>query len=370
MTTPGLTRVRWIDVGRAIAVIAIVLMHYRIWGIAVREDATGGGLRQWRLLSTAFDGIRMPLLFALSGLLAARTLRARPARAGIRRALACFYLVIVWTTIYALLGSLNLASLDPIPGSWQGYLRVLFVPSTTLWFVYALGVYCLVILALRRVPAWVVLALFLAATVFASLGGDNWSLLTWRTVAYGIFFAVGVYGREALMRFAQAPHPAVVAAALALHVISLVAKPALTADPVLELCGFLVRGVSGIIVGVALAVLLARFVPALAAIGRRTLPIYVLHVPLIWLILSTPALQWVLFPSGAKWAWPLLGVTFIVGAALGIHWVIQKTPARVIFAMPSSWIRLRAGEEQPSPSKDQGATAAENPPGPSRTTQR
>lgn len=340
MTAQGGARIAWVDVGRAIAVLAVLLMHYRIWGIAAQDNPTGGGLRQWRMISTAFDGIRMPLLFVLSGALASRTLLARPPRAGMRRAVSSFYLVLIWTTIYALLGALNLAELAPVPGSWQGYLRVLFVPSTTMWFVYALGAYTVVIICLRRAPAWFVLALFMAATAFAHYFGDQWPLLTWRTVAYGVFFAVGVYGRDALFRFAARPQPLMIAVALVLYTGSLVGRSALSALPTLELLGFLVRSGTGIVLGITLAVLLARFIPALALIGRRTLPIYVLHVPLIWLILSMPALQTVFFPPSAKWAWPLIGVTFIVAVSLALHAILMRTPARVLFDMPRSWLRV------------------------------
>jgi hypothetical protein len=72
----------------------------------------------------------------------------------------------------------------------------------------------------------------------------------------------------------------------------------------------------------------------LSTIGRRTLPIYVLQLPLFWLILSLPGVTELLQVPVVRMVAPALGVALIASASLGIYWGAMKTPLRHLFQMP------------------------------------
>jgi fucose 4-O-acetylase-like acetyltransferase len=99
---------------------------------------------------------------------------------------------------------------------------------------------------------------------------------------------------------------------------------------------------------VAVVVLLVRWRPLARAgswIGQRTLPVYVLHIPLLLVLLATlgrdpqPRLGGLLSNTAVALACPLVLTALLIGVTLLLHRVLLGLPAGALFTMPASWIR-------------------------------
>ncbi|MFP3588806.1 hypothetical protein SCB29_35170, partial [Paraburkholderia sp. SIMBA_055] len=84
---------------------------------------------------------------------------------------------------------------------------------------------------------------------------------------------------------------------------------------------------------------------SLAYIGQRTLPLYVMQLPILWMvILVRPRMPWGNGPF--QIVSPFIGLAGIVVMALALHWLAMRTPARVMFQLPRSWARRIRGDSR------------------------
>lgn len=347
-------RILWLDAARGIAVIAVILMHYQVWVVNAYDRNPGVATSTWAEFSALFGPIRMPLLFLISGVLASETLLKRAPRVAMRRIASSFYLVIVWTIVFALLGQLTERSLPGKPGTWASFGMQLITPSSILWFVYSLGASSLIVFLLRRLPAWAPLILFLtvpALVRFANLGlGQG----PWRAVMYSTFFAIGVYAAKAIIRgFGRRPLP-ILAVSAPLYAVLDWAENAIPPTPFLSHAVWEGKSLAAACAALAVIVLLCKWEwlgTRLAWVGQRTLPIFLLHLPLAWTVLAIGPLHDLFFASELRWLWPVIGVTYLVGGALILNEVISRTWLRVLFVMP--------GARMPARSKARDLAAAE-----------
>ena len=110
------------------------------------------------------------------------------------------------------------------------------------------------------------------------------------------------------------------------------------------------------LLGVPAAILLAvavssrpRLAGPLGRLGRQTLPVYVLHMPVLALVAQLPA--WVgpgrgPFALAAAVLYPLLLTAVIAAACLGLHAVLVRVGGRYLFEMPRARLeRLRPQRE-------------------------
>jgi hypothetical protein len=80
-----------------------------------------------------------------------------------------------------------------------------------------------------------------------------------------------------------------------------------------------------------------HFATAASAIGRRTLPIFVLQLPLIWVLFLLPPVAWSMEFAPVRYLAPMLGTALIVFAALGIQRLLKRGRARGLFELPERW---------------------------------
>lgn len=271
-------RLLWPDVAKGVCIVLVVLWHvtrkdHLVLPWSVPLPVTGA----WGTLSEALLPVRMPLFFFVSGLFATRLVERpwRPVLVG--RALPLLYLFVLWTLLHTVLFRLAPGFDTAVAASPGELLAGLTVTPGNLWYLLALPVYVVVARATRRLPILALVgSLALSVVAFSALvptPGNRAGLL-----ANLVFFLLGLR----CSRWPQVRRPACVgwAATVAL-VAGVVAWQVLDADrwpgvrPVL--------GVLGIVVGVAAAGALARsrVGPALGRLGQRTLPVYVLHLPLV-----------------------------------------------------------------------------------------
>ncbi|MWV59990.1 acyltransferase family protein [Rathayibacter sp. VKM Ac-2754] len=340
-------RLAWVDTTRGLGVLAVVVFHVLIWNYSGLVDGTSAVAAAWEQVGSSLGRIRMPILFALSGLLAHRGLllgwRVGTARL---RLVSNAYLYVVWVVVYG--GVFALLARPDFPHSIdtlaQFALQFVF-PTTTLWFIFALGLYPLVLVGLRalRVPWWGVLLLgaaawFVGANLRVILFGDA-------LLQNFVFFALGVLGAEQLRRFSR---PGLVTFAAPLGVFLLAVLGGHLVDgPAAEVLGF-VASAAAIPLAVVSAALLCLWGPAArlgSAIGRRTLPIYLLQVPLLglWSLVANPEAEWLvalLRNPLAELAYPPLVTAGIIALSLGIRGLLARVPGDPLFTVPPVLVAL------------------------------
>ncbi|QHC58052.1 acyltransferase [Rathayibacter sp. VKM Ac-2760] len=340
-------RLAWIDTTRGLGVLAVVLFHVLIWNYAFVADPGSAVSKLWDQVGGSLGRIRMPILFALAGLLAsAGLLRGWRTGSARVRLVSNAYLYAVWVVLYGVFFALLARPGFPHSIDSPDRLLLQFVfPTTTLWFLYALALYPVVLVLLRalRVPWWGVLLLgaaawFVAAELRVILFGDA-------LLANFVFFALGVFGAEQLRRFSR-PGVLLILAPLAVFLLAVAAGRFLdgTAD---DVAGF-VTSLSAIPLAVACAALLCRWAPAArvgSAIGRRTLPIYLLQVPLLglWSLVAGPDADWLsglLGTPAVALLYPLVLTAAIVALSLAIRSVLGRIPGDPLFTVPAPLVAL------------------------------
>lgn len=253
------------------------------------------GIHGVQLVTIVYDVVfafHMPAFLLVSGWFARADRLDRRALVGTARLVVTWLIVeVAWIGVRFVLGE------PPVHDDW------LVVPSWTLWFLVSLFTMRLLLpyLALLRAPMVVALAVALAAGLTASVGTP---FSASRTAALLPFFVLGWWLRRARVGEAGwfvAPSARVRAGAGVVFVLGIVAVLLLMRAPgftnqllfwrrgydamdLEPLPGMLLRS-AFLAVGVAMTLAVLLLVPRsesrLSVIGRNTLPVYLLHAPLV-----------------------------------------------------------------------------------------
>lgn len=315
------------DVAKGGAIVLVVLYHAAFFlddvGLAWFWSEAGGAL-------TTF---RMPLFFFTAGIFAAKALSLDLRHMLARRVLLLLWLYVLWSLVWTLAFQV-LPNLDHAP-SWSELALVLVWPhaTTSTWFIYALALYFVAAWSIRRLPAWTQLALATLVSLAFGVGVlDTGNMTLNKMTEYFVFFLaaalLGTRFRDVATRVR--PRHAVVAAVGYLAVSAAVSAADAMGVPGVRLA----VSCLAVVLGVALAVVLTgrRGMRWLELLGRRTLPIYVLHFyPII--VLSA-----LLEPVAARigWAAPVLPPVLTAGAilfALGVHRLTRQVPG--LYTLPA-----------------------------------
>ncbi len=162
-------RIDWVDYAKGICIILVVMMHSTL-GV---EKAAGGiswlnGFIEWA------RPFRMPDFFLISGLFLASRIN-RPWREFLdSKVLHFVYFYVLWMTIQFATKGYGIYQADGPGGMLQAYAMGLVEPFGTLWFIYMLAIFFVVVKALRNVaPALV----FAAAALLEMAPIETGSLL-------------------------------------------------------------------------------------------------------------------------------------------------------------------------------------------------
>lgn len=273
MTPP---RLGWLDTARGMAVTLVVLYH----AVLSAESVSGvGGV--WLSFISFFQPLRLPLLFFVSGILSSSAIGRSwrwLARNRVGTLLWCYAL---WTALtFLVFWFVPYTRPDAPRRGILPMLESLVLPHTGLWYLLSLAVMVVAAKALRRVPAWLVLAA--TGVLSAALGADAFGGGLWwswaNTLSYAFFFFLGLEFRGTGIRLVEAysrPRPTALAAAGYVLAVGLAAY-------------FGLQGVPGVrvvisVVAIAASLLVAARISGktwaawLTRIGAMTLPIYVSH---------------------------------------------------------------------------------------------
>jgi uncharacterized membrane protein YcfT len=326
-------RLLWPDVAKGACIVLVVLWHVIMkqylqidWRISTPLPGAWGAAGELLL------PLRMPLFFAISGFFAARAVK-RPWRTVARSRVAkFFYLYVLWLSVHTLVLSFFPGFATDHAGSVVEFVAQLTITPTNLWYLFALAVYFVIAKLSRRLPFWIMLAAAFALSATASAGflavpGDRGGL--YQNL---LFFLVGIYGTTLVKRIAVEASWLRLALVGVPYLGVLVAvehfglKTAFGLWPVLSLVA--------IVLGVTAAALVARWerpAKAIASIGRRTLPIYVIHLPVVAVldaVLHDPLSS--LGPA-AQLAVAVLDPIVLVAAIVALCLLLQRI-------LPSAWV--------------------------------
>ncbi|WP_275898078.1 acyltransferase [Arthrobacter sp. Alg241-R88] len=336
------TRLVWPDATRGICVLAVVLFHVITWYHAPIYGPETGLSGLMTLFNQGLAKVRMPVLFALSGMfLASKLLQGWKAKGAAARVADTYYLYVLWIIVYFLVSWTLPSSVENRVTSFAELGIQLVLPGTSLWFIFALAVYAFAVAlaATMRFRKGAVLSIALLLWGLSQLGDPD--SLSLRVVTNFIFFALGAYFSDYLKALPKASTATCLA-----FVCTFIALLALRAIPgsgdmwVLALLPSL-AAIPAVIVSVAGIANITWIGIAASFIGRRTLGIYVLHAPLIMLAAAY------LHPGKAvSWAQnPVMdgmlavGMTAAVTAgSLLLHSVLRRLPGNPLFQRPRSRI--------------------------------
>jgi uncharacterized membrane protein YcfT len=354
---PAAVRSIWMDTAKGLCILLVVSWHV-IWKSYLHLDWAEPGLvgAAWSAFGRALLPMRMPLFFLISGMLAVAA-AARPWRTVARSKVARFgYLYLLWLLVHTLV----LIWL-PIPfdteiarDAWELLEQATILP-TALWYLFALALYFVIGKLVRGLPPALVLG---AAFLFSAASSAGWiySPANNATLYQNLFFFLaGLYLRRHVEDMARwASWWQVVGTGLAFGVCLLVLLrfDAMTVPGVWPLTST----VATIFAVLAMArVARWRIGNTLAKLGRRTLPIYLMHLPMLayahWLLsLALPGL-----PGPVRLAMvlvePVLLTALLVSLCLGAERLLLKINCGWLFDLPGG-----KPAPAPAPAPKEGVT--------------
>src|SRR5437016_9233163 len=140
-------RVDWVDYAKGFCIIMVVMMHSTL-GV---EEAAGRDGFMHALVAFA-KPFRMPDFFMISGLFLSRVIE-RDWRTYLDRKVVHFaYFYVLWVTIQFAVKAPHFAAANGWGFVAQQYLESFIEPFGTLWFIYLLPIFFVVIKLTRKTP--------------------------------------------------------------------------------------------------------------------------------------------------------------------------------------------------------------------------
>lgn len=331
MSAAQASRIDWVDYAKGFCIIMVVMMHSTL---GVEQAA---GREGWMHAAVAFARpFRMPDFFLISGLFLARVID-RDWRDYLDKKVVHFaYFYVLWVTIqFAFKAPMFAAEMG-----WRGvglsYLEAFIEPFGTLWFIYLLPIFFVVVKLTRSLP-W--LAIWLAGAALEIAHVDTgWTVIDEFAHRFVYFYSGYIFAAHIFALTARVQHKPMHALA-ALSVWAVI-------NGALVLGGYADRPFVSLALGfvgagavVVIAALLARsdvFKP-LRYCGQNSIVIYLAF------FLPMAATRIALLKTGVitdLGTISLLVTVAGVAGALAWYWAVRDTRLRFLFERPD-WARLR-----------------------------
>jgi uncharacterized membrane protein YcfT len=178
-------RVDWVDYAKGICIILVVMMHSTLgvekeMGVASQLN----GFIEWA------RPFRMPDFFLISGLFLASRIN-RPWRSYVDSKVLHFaYFYVLWMTIQFLMKGYGIAKEQGAAAALDAYLLGFIEPYGTLWFIYMLAVFFIVVRLLRHVPP---LYVFIAAALLEIAPVETGHMLIDEFASRFVYFFAGYW---------------------------------------------------------------------------------------------------------------------------------------------------------------------------------
>lgn len=324
-------RVDWVDYAKGICIILVVMMHSTL-GV---EKAAGGlswlnGFIEWA------RPFRMPDFFLISGLFLASRID-RPWRNYLdTKVLHFVYFYLLWMTIQFATKFYGIYQGDGLAGMLKAYALGLVEPFGTLWFIYMLAIFFVVVKALRNVPPVLV---FVAAALLELAHLETGWLLIDEFAARFVYFYTGYWLSAQVFGFAAAVSRRHVLAILSGLFIwgslnAMFVHAGLSKLPGLSLgLGFI--GASAVVSG---GVLLSkiRLAGPIRYCGENSIVIYLAFF--LFMAASRAVLLKTAIVSDLALVSLLVTAAGVIGPVL-LFWMVRNTPTSFLFRRPH-WARL------------------------------
>jgi len=338
MNSASHRRVDWVDYGKGICIILVVMMHSTL-GVekAVGETSALHAFIDWA------RPFRMPDFFLISGLFLASRID-RPWRSYLDSKVVHFaYFYVLWMTIAFALKGPSLVRETGLEGALSTYAMGFIEPWSTLWFIYLLAIFFIVAKLTRNAPpalVWLAAALIEIAPI-----ETGWMVID-EFASRFVYFYTGYILADRVFRFADLvgrTNAAVVLAGLGAWAV---------ANGWLVQQGYAFLPVVGLLAGfvgtaavVAVSVLLARLdlLSVVRYCGERSLVIY-----LAFFVFMAGARS-VLLRLGFEEHLTLVSLAVTAAGVVGpilLYWAVRNTSLRVLFERPA-FFRLKP---RPAPS--------------------
>lgn len=318
-------RLSWIDTVKGITILLVALHHAA--GMAAMKPWSGEELVNF---SDAMKTIRMPLFFAMSGFFFLRRADRTWGWFLRNRTGPLLWLFTIWTFLWAAV-FLVIPWQRDVDYDMHDALRLFVDPGVGPWFIFALALYFTAMKMLHPLPTWVQLLIGCAVSLPVGCGFIHIEIWAWESVLmYFITFQLGVFGSKYLTDLsAHATLPRLIVLGFLWGVGSGLLY-VLFGD--FMNLGRIPVTLLGMAMGITAASLMARHTPwlYLDRLGRHTLPIYLLHVPLLGVLYSID----VSLPANAAVSIgvPLLLTILAVAGSLAIWRVLRPIPG--LFTAP------------------------------------
>lgn len=351
-------RVDWVDSAKGLCILLVVLGH------AITELANHGySTGIWSDVNFMLGPIRMPLFFLLSGLFAAKALSESWHKLANRRIWVMVWLYVLWVPLRDIvLAALPKSHVTEVgftgaprildSANWGSLLynslHALVEPTSYLWFLWALALFAILSKATRHVPPVAQIAVAAAINVWAPFAAVSWS---WDFVSkMYVFYLLGIYGAPYIFRMvARRPIGFLVGSVAAYAVVAtwiVLTFPSFNAGNQ----GFvrLFLSTAGIFAAVNIMAMLqgSPVVKPFEKIGRRTLPVFLMHIPMLS-ILAITADQFLTEDPGLPWQ-PVIATAISAALCLGLYRLILRAGGEWMFKRPDWFVRLTTPRAVPA----------------------
>ena len=330
-------RVAWMDIAKGGSIFLVVLYHVCMFMLN-----SGFEVETLIKFNASVGPIRMPLFFLVSGVFSASLIKREWNVILTGRFWNLTYLFLLWSLFFWLFQVFFLSALsEHAPLDFSRLLMVWADPFSSLWFLWALALYTLITKAsqgYRILCASIAVVMFYLSFNFE----DQLSFSQSSCLRYILFFQIGVWFRNDIIAFFE-KH------LWSCAVLGLIYFPVGAAFVHMDFGSpsYVALRLVMSLTGLCLALVLCRAIELsnlLSApfiwLGQRTLPIYVLHSMLAWMIilpLSTVSTFRETLPAH------VLAVTIsvlLVVLCVGLHAVLNRAGLHRLFAAPT---RLASG---------------------------
>ena len=339
-------RIDWVDYAKGLSIIMVVMLHSSM-GVqkALGECTWYGYIVEWA------RPFRIPAFFLLSGLFLARRINW-PWRDFLDRRVVHFaYFYVLWLVISFLFKAPHFINLYGAQATLKMFLLSFIDPFGSLWFIYLLAIFAVVVKLLRNVSPWIV---WPVAALLEILPIHTGWMVPDEFAARFVYFYTGYVAAPHVFRFAEAMRrvsiPALLAGLIVWALITAVlvftdlpdpswmdwvtssGLPGIAKLPVISLLVGLAGTLAMVVVGVIMARLGGRLFGFVRMVGERTLVVYVAF----FLFMASTR---IILVKVAPWLGADVISTIVLAAAvigpLVMHRMVRNTPLKFLFERPA-----------------------------------